>query len=169
MKFRDLLRLPVNEAGIIDAATLSRLLPDTPLDVIEQVYADHGRKHDFQAQYGALDLEALMWTKVARPASALIECGHFAEFSPWMHMVEQKVADFHTKGWTCVDVRRKVVEHWQTNQTWLRPPIFFDEHVMGNAGSLRLVEGHTRVGLLRGLVKAGLIGPSSMHVVWFGQ
>lgn len=77
MKFCDLLRLPVNEAGIIDAATLSRLLPDTPLDVIEQVYVDHGRKHDFQAQYGALALEVLMWTKVARPASELIQCGHF--------------------------------------------------------------------------------------------
>lgn len=64
-------------------------------------------------------------------------------------MVEQKVADFQTKGRACVDVRKKVVEHWQINQTWLRPPIFFGEHVMGNAGSLRLVEGHTRVGLLR--------------------
>lgn len=169
MKFSELLSQEHNSAGIIDAAGLTQRLPDTPLDVIAQLYADHGRKHDFQSQYGALDIAALKWTNVARTAEELLECCNFAEFTHWMNSVAQRAVDFHGKGWSCVDSRKDVVKHWQTHQTWLRPPIFLAGEVMGNAVSLRLVEGHTRIGLLRGLVKAGVIEPSSRHEIWLGQ
>jgi hypothetical protein len=36
-------------------------------------------------------------------------------------------------------------------------------------GILRLVEGHTRLGTLRGLVEAGMVSKTVVHAVWVGK
>jgi hypothetical protein len=73
------------------------------------------------------------------------------------------------KGWSCIDVRTEVVAHWQEHRTWLSPPVFLDGTLVGSENPYRLVEGHTRVAILKGLLEHGLIEPDSTHRIWYGQ
>jgi hypothetical protein len=50
----------------------------------------------------------------------------------------------------------------------MRPPVFLEGHLVGRGPGLHLVEGHTRIGLLAGLVDAGILGPDSVHCAWVG-
>lgn len=169
MRFCDLLNLPYDSAANIDRDSLKRCLPDTPDDVLTQVYADHGRKDDFQSQYGELDITSLRWEKRAFSAAEIAASCYYNHFSNWMDAVEQRVAQFSTHGWACIDKRPDVVAYWQAHKTWLRFPVFIAGHLIGVPTSLRLVEGHTRVGLLRGLIKANVLPTSSPHEIWLGQ
>jgi hypothetical protein len=50
--FRDILKLPAESNGAIEPAALTASLPKIPVPVLEQVFSDHGRKEEFQRQYG---------------------------------------------------------------------------------------------------------------------
>ena len=52
MLFRDLMRLKYDDSERIQSHELTRLLPDTPDNVLHDLYADHGRKLEFQDLYG---------------------------------------------------------------------------------------------------------------------
>ncbi len=169
MRFCDLLNLPYDSAANIDRDSLKRCLPDTPDDVLTQVYADHGRKDDFQSQYGELDITSLRWEKRDFSAAEIAASCHYDRFDNWIDGVEQRVAQFSAQGWACIDTRPNVVAHWREHMTWLRLPVFIAGHLIGAPTPLRLVEGHTRVGLLRGLIKAGVLATSSQHEIWLGQ
>jgi hypothetical protein len=91
MKFADLLALPIevtvfnpearpSQSAPIDPDALADALPDTPAEVREQVFAEHGRKDEFQMQYGHLDLPRFNWQAEQLPASEIIGCGVFRDF-----------------------------------------------------------------------------------------
>jgi hypothetical protein len=170
MKFRELLEQNYcARSDVIDANALGRLLPTTPADIIEQFYSHHGRNNDFQTQYGEVKISNIIWVKVSLPASEIVQCSYYEPFSKWYLNAENRAAEFPQKSWACIDIRKDVVEHWKTYYTWLKLPIFLQGNILGLASQLRLVEGHTRVGLLSGLVKAGIIAMNSKHEIWLGQ
>ena len=141
-----------------------------PEPVLEQVCSDHGRNCEFQSQYGALDLGSLRWSLENRAASELKEATVYEGFQRWAESVEARVQSFKFKssGWACIDVRREIVAHWETYHTWLRPPVFIDAEVLGRGPGLHLMGGHTRLGILRGLVNHGVIPLGSHHAAWIG-
>jgi len=54
----------------------------------------------------------------------------------------------------------------------MTPPIFLDENVeinMKDRKKLHLVEGHTRLGILRGLIDNDGLEKNSLHRCWIGK
>ena len=170
MKFRDLLSKPYNEdTGIICADSLRILLPETPLEVIEQVYSHHGRKGEFQEQYAELELSSIVWDSVLISAEEIIRASFYPGFASWFLNVEARPLEFKKRGWRCIDTRADVVEHWANHQTWSLQPVLIQGLQPAVAGRLHLVEGHTRVALLKGLVNSGVLNPKSEHQVYVGR
>ncbi|MFK4102025.1 hypothetical protein ACI2L1_18500 [Streptomyces sp. NPDC019531] len=69
-----------------------------------------------------------------------------------------------------VRVRRpEVGRHWEEHGTWLRPPILIARRLLDPSDSgLQVVEGRTRVGVLRGRLREGL-HVASHHQAWVGR
>lgn len=170
MKFCDLLSQAYNkETGIIYADPLRNLLPETPLEVIEQVYSHHGRNDEFQGQYGELDLSSIVWGSEFLPAAEIIQASFYPGFTSWLRNVEARTSEFQERGWQCIDTRADVVKYWSKHKTWLRQPVLIQGLPPAIAGRMHLVEGHTRVALLSGLINAGVISPRSEHQVLVGR
>lgn len=169
MKFRDLLDLPYNEKnGIIELEAILEVLPNTPLEVVKQVYQDHGRNGEHQKEYGELDIGSLAWEKKRITAADIQPCFMLSRFSEWPYRVSQRLDQFEKMGWRCIDVRENVWRHWEEHQTWVMEPVFVHRGLVGTEEGMHLVEGHTRVGVLRGLLSRSLISASSFHGVWYG-
>jgi hypothetical protein len=169
MLFSDLMSFPYDRgSGTIDLVALQSALPNTPESVCRQFYADHGRKQVFQDLYANVRLDRIIWSSVSLTASDLVTASMNPDFRRWFDSVSHRAEDVLTDGWRSVDLRRDVVRHWELYGTWVTPPVMIDASVIGLSGSLHLVEGHTRVGLLSGLLRQGVISGESAHLVWLG-
>lgn len=166
--YSDLLSLPKEESDKIPMGVLVALDLPMPSDVLEQFCSDHGRKEEFQEQYGHLNLRELLWQLQSIPAKQLVQATVYEEFQCYPREVSERVAGFQKDGWECIDCRSEVIEQWRKHQTWLRPPILLVGNLVGQGPSLHLVEGHTRLGILAGLVKAGIVDAESTHQAWVG-
>ena len=139
-----------------------------PDDVLEQFCSDHATKAEFQEQYGHLDLSRVKWERRSVPAAVLLAVNTYPGFRQWPESVAARLKYFAEDGWDCIDVRSAVVAHWRTHLTWMRAPIVLEGALLGRPGLLHLAEGHTRIGLLRGLVEHDLVRADSRHEVWLG-
>ncbi len=170
MLFSDLLSLSFDSCtDIIDISTILAALPNTPAAVAQQVYADHGRKAEFQAAYGHLDIARLNWKLLSYPASKLSAATVNPPFRAWFDVVGSRVRRFPIDGWNCVDTRSYVLAHWQECGTWLTPPVLLSGHIVNSPSEFHLVEGHTRLGLLVGLLQHRVLSTDSVHKVWLGN
>ncbi|WP_201538719.1 hypothetical protein [Psychrobacter immobilis] len=50
MKFKELISFPTDQVGKLDIDELILNPPNTPIDVLEQFYRDHGCNEQFQQQ-----------------------------------------------------------------------------------------------------------------------
>lgn len=170
MLFRDLMSLPFNRAS--DRIGLSALREAgivAPDDVLEQFYGDHGRKDEFQSEYGALNISRLLWSEAELPAHEIVACSVYPSFRRWVDDVADRLDHFGADGWGCIDIRPDVVEHWRTRLTWQRSPILIPGELVDEPQPLRLVEGHTRLGVLTGLLRIGQLTGGSVHKVWLAS
>jgi hypothetical protein len=168
MNFSELLDVAYDErSGRVDSNAIEMLLPNTPA-AVRDVYSDHGRKEAFQAQYGTLDIGGMSWEHVLLPASEIVGCSIHDGFTGWTSNVAHRVARFGEMGWRCIDVRPYVVDHWSQFQTWIDPPILLDASLVGRPSGLHLVEGHTRIGILSGLISYDVLRLDSQHSIWRG-
>lgn len=63
----------------------------------------------------------------------------------------------------------EIGRHWEKHGTWLRPPILIDRRLLAPSDSgLQVVEGRTRVGVLRGRLREEL-HVASNHQAWVGH
>ncbi|MFF8281059.1 hypothetical protein ACF05T_34260 [Streptomyces lateritius] len=63
----------------------------------------------------------------------------------------------------------EVGRHWEEHGTWLRPPLLIDRRLLAPADSgLQVLEGRTRVGVLRGRLREQL-GVAPAHQAWVGR
>lgn len=171
MKFSKLLELPCDSDGSIDLPAILDSLPVTPRDVAQQFLSDHGRKSVFQAQYASLDLGLIHWSLEEVEACLLVQATICPGHRRWFEDVGNRLENFHAKSWACIDARRNICQQWSVNQTWLVPPIFLQgiQPPLATSDGLHLVEGHTRVGLLAGLVQRAIVPSNSRHKVWVGR
>jgi hypothetical protein len=137
---------------------------DWPDDVLEQFLFDHGNKPGFVAAYGHLDLRDMRWRIRTFKAEELRQIGHGTYFE---HVEETRQNPRHWIGnWrgSGVDLG------WETIGSWRRPPVLIDGYCAQPAhNGLHVVEGHTRLGLLQGLIDDGTIGAHTEHRAWFGS
>lgn len=170
--FSDLLELEHDQAGNISPEALRALSLPMPRDVLEQICADHGRKDDFQAQYAHLDLRQLTWALESLTAAEIIAASVYERFRGSVETVSLNWVDAPDSpgaDWILRDPRADVVRHWVDHRTWLRPPVFVEGFLVGSSVPLHLMEGHTRLGVLKGLVDRGLLRESSAHEAWVGR
>ncbi|MFE6461111.1 hypothetical protein ACFVP0_27100 [Streptomyces cinereoruber] len=144
-----------------DPAVASLQWPD---DVLEQFLYDHGDNDHFVTDYGSIDLCEITWRLETIPAAdfhgmptGASDAGCIEEFA-------------ENPGYW---VRRRAPEvslHWEEHGTWLRPPLLIDRCFLdsSSSGELQVVEGRTRVGVLRGRVRERRhVAPD--HQAWVGR
>ena len=167
MKFSNLLDFTFDEdTEIIDLDELGQKLPNTPKDVLSQFYSDHGRKKEFQSEYANIEIDLLQWNFMEIDAETIVKSSIHPNFRGWFETVSNRAKRFSNKGWESIDCRLEVREHWQTYRTWMISPIFLAGQIIGSESKFHLVEGHTRVGLLDGLLKHGILSESQLHTIW---
>ncbi len=170
MKFSDLLTQPFNEnTGIIDLKTILSVTPNTPEQVAQQFYSDHGRKENFQSLYGKLNIEKIQWSLTHLRAAELLNCSINKDFEPWVLSVSKRAQRFPEHGWRCIDSRKDVQMHWANFGTWAVKPVLLSGPLAHTKKDLHLVEGHTRIGTLKGLISQGIISINSTHEAWIGS
>lgn len=169
MNFSDLLALPYDkQSGIIDLTAIRAALPNTPDGVAQQFYADHGRKDELQSVYGTLNIDRMKWTLITETAEILIASSMNPNFRRRFQSVGERASRFSEQNWKCIDTREKVQAHWAQYKTWLIPPVMLMGTLIRSDSHLHLAEGHTRLGLLAGLVEHGILSKKSTHSVWLG-
>lgn len=134
-----------------------------PDDVLEQFLSDHGASGYFMNDYGGIDLHGVTWRLETIPAAEFrtVPTGA-SECDCIEHFAEDPVY------W--VGIRPpEVGRHWEEHGTWLRPPLLIDRRLLApSGGGLQVLEGRTRVGVLRGRLRQNLhVAP--VHQAWVGR
>jgi hypothetical protein len=138
-----------------------------PDDVLEQFLYDHADKIGFLRDYGNLDLSKIKWDVEVIPVEELIEMPTGASDGDC-------IDEFATNPDHWVRIRNRgphigVAQCWETHGTWKRWPILIDRGLLDSPESgLQVVEGRTRVGVLRGRHRQGTL-VAERHLAWVGR
>ena len=134
-----------------------------PTPVVEQFLFDHGAKEEFLSQYGHLALETLRWDLRDLAATEFLRLSVFDDFKPWL---ESSAEDYAFR------ISQRPIDQqqaWAKSQTWVVPPVLIDGAILLPARpGLHLLEGHARVGILRGRLRAGVANPDQTHQAFVG-
>ncbi|MGW1563966.1 hypothetical protein ACWCQ1_47045 [Streptomyces sp. NPDC002144] len=134
-----------------------------PDDVLEQFLFDHGDNDAFLRDYGGIELEGIVWRLETIPADVFSDMPTGAS--------EADLIDYFAENpaWW-VEVRPPAVgRHWVEHGTWMRAPILIDRRLLDPSyRGLQVLEGRTRVGVLRGRLRKEL-HVRSHHQAWVGH
>jgi hypothetical protein len=169
VQLRELMRFRRTDAGNVPMEILRQLQLPMPDDVLEQFVCDHGTKPEFQTQYGHLDLHALGWRLIVIPARKILACSVYDLFADHVAIIANRVRRVAGDCWSDACLPLGAAEHWQNHNTWMRPPVLITGALVKSNSHIHLIEGHTRIGALRGLVESGVLSDSSNHQVWLGD
>jgi hypothetical protein len=170
MKFSDIMNLHFEDlGGRPDYNSLKKLLPNVPEDVFIQFFYDHGRKSEFQLQYSTLEILNIKWIDTKLTVNELLNLSIYSGFIDWVETVENRAKKCNINNFNSIDIRKEVVKHWQNNYTWIKPPILILGNIINSSRKYHLVEGHTRIGTLKGLFNQGLLKNTQTHKVWLGK
>ena len=138
-----------------------------PDDVVEQFLYDHADNIGFLHDYGYLDLSRIRWNVEVIPAEELIGMPTGASDGD---SIDVFAAD--PDHWVRVrnrGVHIGVAQCWETHGTWKRWPILIDRGLLDPPESgLQVVEGRTRVGVLRGRHRQRAL-VAERHLAWVGR
>jgi hypothetical protein len=169
LKFSDLMSLPFDSfSAKISVDEILKFLPQAPFEVVDQFYSDHGRKEEFQVQYQKLYLPSIEWKRKDVAGRDLLNINIYPSYRQWFDSVGHRAVDFDKLGWAGIDSRFSVQQHWEKFGTWDRHPVLISGSFVNSGADMHLVEGHTRVGLLKGLIEYGISPKNAMHTVWLG-
>lgn len=138
-----------------------------PKDVVDQWPYSHAHHAAFLADYGHIDLASLTWNIEVIPLHELMTM-------PTGASENNLIEDFAKNPEHWVAVRNAachigVREMWDVHGTWKRWPILIARSVVNpDQAGLQVVEGRTRVGVLRGRARLGFhVAPR--HLAWVGR
>lgn len=138
-----------------------------PDDVLEQFLYDHADNTGFLNDYGDIDLSKIKWDVEIIPVEDLIKMPTGASDG-------ECIADFAVNPDHWVRIRSHgphigVAQCWEAHGTWKRWPILIDRGMLDPPeGGLQVVEGRTRVGVLRGRQRQGAF-VARRHLAWVGR
>lgn len=168
MTFDDLRRFARRSCSETEAA-LREQLPDTPLEVISGVYIEHGQNREFQAQYGALNLNLISWKVFAASGEALVKASIHQAFRGHVEAFDGASPNSHDDPWLWLTNSEALSEVWRTTRTWKTLPFFLEGNLVHTSAELHIVEGHTRLRCLRNAIRLGLIPQEYRHHIWLGS
>lgn len=138
-----------------------------PADVVEQWLYDHAGNESFLRDYGLVDLARITWQVEALSLDLLMELPTGPSDAD---AIEYFARD--PEHWIAVrqhGQRAGVAEMWDLHGTWKRWPLVLDRAALGPSGhGFQLVEGRTRVGVMRGRSRQGSF-VADRHLVWIGR
>ncbi len=170
MKFKAILDVPHDkDSGILNRQALRAKFANVPEPVFEQVLLDHGRNEAFQTQYGELDLCRINWILETVSGTEIIACTRFKQFDARVQNVRCRAHEFRVNSWRCFGHSDAVRNYWQKHRTWFVPPVMIEGALVGTNSKLHLIEGHTRLGILMGLIDIEEISAGQVHQVWVGH
>jgi hypothetical protein len=134
-----------------------------PDDVVRQWLFELGDNPHFLEDYGSIDLLGIRWTLDELTTDELGLLGTGASENG----VLEENARLHAY-W--VSVRSAdVLESWEARGTWLVAPLLIARNLVSpHSSGLQILEGRTRVGVLRGRRRDGL-EVAERHQVWVGR
>ncbi|NKE09026.1 MULTISPECIES: hypothetical protein [Kocuria] len=138
-----------------------------PADVIEQWIYEHAGNASFLRDYENVDLAQVGWQVEALPVETFMtmQTGRSDR-----NVIEEFAVD--PDHWISVRNQGKhlgVGLAWEVHGTWKRWPIVIDQTLLHPASSgVQLVEGRTRVGILRGRQRQGKL-VANRHLAWVGR
>lgn len=132
-----------------------------PIQVLDQFLFFHGKNEDFLDEYGTVDLTTISWICASVSTIDLMLC-NVASFA--QEYVDEIQVDYESWFNCRTEAERK---NWEERGTWLMPPVIFDTDVVGGLRR-QLVEGHTRLAILRARYDRGL-AVSAMHQAFIGN
>jgi hypothetical protein len=138
-----------------------------PADVVEQWLYDHSDNGPFLHDYGTIDLSQLRWGLEALKASdiAVMPTGP----SDGDVMDEFAANPNHWISVRNLGVHTRVAQMWELHGTWKRWPVLIDRSLVAPPGTgLQVVEGRTRVGILKGRLRQGAF-VAERHLAWVGR
>ncbi|MFI8977198.1 hypothetical protein ACIGO9_30245 [Nocardia asteroides] len=168
MRLSDLLGIP--RPGETGAGTLKGFLsiPQVaglgwPEDVVDEWLWKLGSHLEFLDDYDSLELETVQWAREELPVTELVNL----PTGPSEADLIEYNANHHQY---LLQQRPVAIAHaWNSSGTWLAPPLLIDRILLGPSNTgLQIVEGRTRVGILRGRHRNGLF-VAARHTVWVGR
>jgi hypothetical protein len=140
-----------------------------PKEVFRQLMIDHSLTAFTQERFGHLNLHQIRWDEVTLPA-IMIAAASYEHGSDNVGNSEHQTEQVPGSGWKPVTIlSRRSKRRWQERRTWLDLPLFVEGSLVGLPAAMHLIEGHRRLGALRGLLKSGWLEPASEHRVWLGR
>jgi hypothetical protein len=138
-----------------------------PDDVVEQWLYDHGDNTPFLRDYRAVDLSNVTWDVEVVSVEDLVVMPTGPSDGDCMEVYADD-----PDHWVSVrrfGIHRGVRECWETHGTWKRWPILIDRQLVApGANGFQVVEGRTRVGVLRGRQRRGYF-VAAHHLAWVGR
>jgi len=130
---------------------------EIPREVLHQWIWPHYLNFDTVKNYGWIDYSAVRFEKQRWSNRRLT---NLRIVDAYQRYVDEKAASFEEAAqFTC---KAKDKAHWILHGTWRIPPVALDARGLGTppsesdiAGRFQLVEGHTRMGLLRACLRLG--------------
>lgn len=135
-----------------------------PGDVVEQWLYDFAAWGAFQVDYGHLDLMMIEWHDELIPAASFLTMPT-GESDGALIDENAENADH----WSEVRRHLGVPQHWESHGTWLRRPLLIDRALLdADFEGLQVIEGRTRVGILRGFIQRGR-NVAPLHAAWVAR
>lgn len=159
-------RQPIHSFDIFNGQPAVRAL-HWPDDVVAQWLHEHAGNENFERDYGHINLSMLQWTIEVIPLSTWLEMPTGASDG---NCIEDYAANpDHWVGLRTSGVHAGVPQMWREHGTWKRRPLLIDRSlVTSRKAGLQLIEGRTRVGILRGFHRQQrYVAPS--HEAWVAR
>lgn len=138
-----------------------------PDDVTEQWLYDHSGNEAFLEDYGGVDLRRIRWALEVLPAMEIAEMATGKSDHDCIDDISQNPHHWIENRWHGVHVG--VAEMWQVHGTWKRWPLLIDRELLAASKvGLQVLEGRTRVGVLKGLLQRGDF-TAEHHLVWVAR
>jgi hypothetical protein len=138
-----------------------------PDDVLEQWLYDHAGNSSFLVDYEGVDLTRIRWDV---EVIALGELARMPTGPTDDEYIDEIAAD--PDHWVRVrehGVHMGVSQCWEVHGTWKRWPVLIDRQLLiPPAKGLQIVEGRTRIGVLRGRHRQGSF-VAERHLAWVGR
>lgn len=138
-----------------------------PEDVVEQWLYDHAGNQSFKTDYGHVDLTQIDWHVEALSVKVLLDMPTGPSDGDLLEEIAQNPE--HWISVRCHGVHLGVAQMWDVHGTWKRWPLVLDRSVLSSSSQgLQLVEGRTRLGVMRGRRRQGK-SVAERHLVWVGR
>lgn len=137
-----------------------------PAEVVKQWLWEHGANERFLRDYAEVDLSRVCWTLEAVPA---VQFETMPTGPSDGDCIEEYARNHRHYLALRQQYQREVVDAWDNRGTWLVPPILLSRSLLQRSDKgLQVVEGRTRVGLLRGRREDELFVAEN-HEAWIGR